>query len=184
MQKFLNSILSQVQLKCRVILIIAGAFWVGGFGSTASADALPSPSEEVLLTIVGDGPYNNDPTGVAFDMPMLLKVGSQVITTKTPWSDASYRFKGVPFKSIMKAAGMIEGRSYRLKALNDYEVLISWEDIDAFNPLIAYSQNNVPLSRRDRGPLWLIFPRDDIEELKNGRFDNYWIWQLIEIRSE
>jgi len=37
------------------------------------------------------------------------------------------------------------------------------------------------MTRRDRGPLWLIFPYDEHDALKESKYDNFWIWQLERI---
>ena len=37
------------------------------------------------------------------------------------------------------------------------------------------------LTARDKGPIWIVYPRDDIPELRNPRMDANWIWQLAKI---
>ncbi len=37
------------------------------------------------------------------------------------------------------------------------------------------------LTVRDKGPYWLVYPRDEFTELKDARFDHRWAWQLKEI---
>ena len=48
----------------------------------------------------------------------------------------------------------------------------------------AFRQNGAVLTVRDKGPLWIVFPRDDYPELNDPRVDLQWVWQLraIEIR--
>jgi hypothetical protein len=37
---------------------------------------------------------------------------------------------------------------------------------------------------RDKGPIWIVYPRDDFPELTDIRYDYRWVWQLtrLEIR--
>ncbi len=41
--------------------------------------------------------------------------------------------------------------------------------------------NGKPMRVRDKGPLWLVYPRDQRAELQNAVMDERWIWQLFEI---
>jgi hypothetical protein len=37
------------------------------------------------------------------------------------------------------------------------------------------------LSRDDKGPLWIVYPRDDHEALQDIRYDYRWVWQLYQL---
>lgn len=147
-------------------------------------ETLSKPTGKVLLTVKGQVTNTNDASGAIFDMPMLLELGTQSFVTHTPWSDVTYKFKGIAIKDILKAVGASKSSTIKLKALDDYQVVVPWEDLIPHNAILAFSRNNVPLTRRDRGPLWLVFPRDANEILEDSKFDNYWVWQLLEIEVQ
>ncbi|MCI2394477.1 hypothetical protein [Aliiroseovarius sediminis] len=37
------------------------------------------------------------------------------------------------------------------------------------------------LERSDKGPLWIVYPRDAHKELQDIRYDYRWVWQLSEL---
>jgi len=36
-----------------------------------------------------------------------------------------------------------------------------------------------PLSVRDKGPIWIVYPRDEFPELATPEVNSRWIWQLV-----
>ena len=34
---------------------------------------------------------------------------------------------------------------------------------------------------RDKGPLWIVYPRDDFPELDNRLIRSRWVWQVKEL---
>jgi hypothetical protein len=34
------------------------------------------------------------------------------------------------------------------------------------------------LKVRDKGPLWIVYPRDEYSALRNNIHDSRWVWQL------
>jgi len=108
-----------------------------------------------------------------------------VLRTHTAWTKGQHEFRGVALKDLLQAAGFdaasLEGRRLRLRALNEYEVEIPAEDGRIYNPLLARSMDGTPMLRSDKGPLWLVYPRDQFPELHDQRFDHRWAWQLAVI---
>ncbi len=37
------------------------------------------------------------------------------------------------------------------------------------------------LTRRDKGPLWLVYPRDNDAVLQDAKYDHRWAWQLSQL---
>lgn len=107
------------------------------------------------------------------------------IVTHTAWTEGARRFDGVSLKELLARAGFdaasLAGRSLRLQALNEYEVTIPAEDCDLYNPLLARSMDGAAMQRSDKGPIWLVYPRDDHADLHDQRFDHRWAWQLAVI---
>jgi hypothetical protein len=50
--------------------------------------------------------------------------------------------------------------------------------------ILALSMDGRELSLRDKGPIWIVYPRDDHKELHDPVFNSRWIWQLdrLELR--
>jgi hypothetical protein len=66
-------------------------------------------------------------------------------------------------------------------ALNDYEVTIPLSDFLRWDVVFATALNGKPLSRRDKGPIWVMYPIDQHETLRQSTYDNRLIWQLKSI---
>lgn len=157
------------------VLCVVGAIVATGRGSLA--DPLPSPTGRVILTIEGKITNTNVGDQAQFDFAMLEAMGEQVVRTTTPWTDGQQRFTGVPMQDLMMAVGAI-GRSVRAIALNDYSYRIDLSDFEKYPVLLAFTQNGERLRIRDKGPLWIIYPRDEFEELAEKSVEPRMVWQL------
>jgi hypothetical protein len=156
-----------------------------GWPSLAGADqaTLPRPAGPVILTVSGSIANTNAPGRAEFDRAMLEGLGVETLTTSTSWTDGPQRFEGVRATKLLEAVGA-EGSTVRAIALNDYLAEIPVETIEDYPVFLAFRQNGVVLTARDKGPLWMVFPRDDYPELNDPRIDIQWVWQLkaIEVR--
>ena len=56
----------------------------------------------------------------------------------------------------------------RFIAANDYYVDIPTEDFADYDAILAMEADGKPLSRRDKGPLWLMYPISDHAELQRS----------------
>jgi hypothetical protein len=70
------------------------------------------------------------------------------------------------------------GKSIVATALDDYTIEIPIEDFTRYNVLLAMRMNGRPLSPTDKGPLWIVYPRDDHAELRDPTLNAHWVWQL------
>ncbi|MEZ5866250.1 MAG: hypothetical protein R3D25_20040 [Geminicoccaceae bacterium] len=73
------------------------------------------------------------------------------------------------------------GNAMRMWALNDYRVVIPMSDVRDYDPLVAWRAAGVDLTRRDRGPLWVIYPWSSYPELDKRIISQRSIWQLNEL---
>lgn len=142
--------------------------------------ALPKPSGEVLLTVTGEMTERNLEDGSSFDRHMLESLGTVEMRTTTPWTDGVGVFRGVLMSDLLDRVGA-SGEVAHALALNDYEVVIPTEDFYRYPVLLAFEMNGQALTIRDKGPLWIVYPRDDFAELKVLDTDRKMIWQLIEL---
>lgn len=143
--------------------------------------ALPEPTQPPLLVVEGAiGATNRDGAAV-FDRPMLHALGLRTLRTSTTWTDGVPTFEGVLLRDVLRAVAA-QGETVEAIALNDYRIRIPVSDFETYDVLIALSMNGKELTARDKGPLWIVYPRDDHPELKNGRRDHRWVWQLKTLR--
>ncbi|MGE4244348.1 molybdopterin-dependent oxidoreductase [Ramlibacter sp.] len=142
-----------------------------------AADALPRPTGAVLLTISGSIAVTNAGKEARFDRAMLEKLGVRTMQTSTTWTTGVKTFEGVLARDVMKTAGA-KGTEIRAIALNDYAVMIPMEDFERYDVLLAFRMDGQDLTARDKGPLWVVYPRDAHRELNDSKFDARWAWQL------
>lgn len=147
-----------------------------------AADPLPAPQGEVLLTVTGlIGRHNGKgPDGKAqarFDRAMLERLGWSEVVTATPWHSKIMRFEGVPLRAVLDAIGAT-GEILQAGALNDYAAAVPVSDTRKYNVILAMKADGVPLSLRDKGPLFIIYPYDDDTDLQTDSVYIRSVWQL------
>ena len=129
------------------------------------------------LTVVG-------PAGErVYGMAELRGLGMSEITTSTPWTDGVETFTGVPLARLLDDASLLGG-TVRLIALNDYEGVMPAAELEAQIPVVAYWRNGRPMSIRDKGPFWIVFPFDDGEQYNSELVYSRSVWQLVRIVVE
>ena len=75
---------------------------------------------------------------------------------------------------------MTEG-TLKATAINDYAVEIPVEDAVEGGPIIAFMRNGAPMSVRDKGPLWIVYPYDSDPAYQTEVIYSRSIWQLDRI---
>ena len=169
----------------RVRFVRGGLFAVLLLAATVAMPALageplPEPSGRVILTISG-AIENTNGDGVArFDRAMLERIGVTRIDTSTSWTDGVTKFEGVLARDLLKAVGAT-GENVSARALNDYAIDIPFSDFESYDVLFAFRMDGVDLTPRDKGPLWIVYPRDENPELRNQNVDAKWLWQLAKL---
>lgn len=150
------------------LLFAAMALGVMGPGTVRAADA--------VLTVIGPG----GSLAVTFDMAALDALPQGTITTTTPWYDGPRTFTGPLLRAVLQQA-KVAGAVLRISALNDYSVEIPVEDLDLYGVVLATRIDGKPLSVRDKGPLFVIYPFDSRTDLKQEKFYSRAIWQVVRI---
>lgn len=140
------------------------------------AEGLPAPSGDVILTVTGAG-VTNMGGAAALDLAMLEEMGGTEIETSTIWTEGKQTFEGVPLEALIDRLE-IEGETLSAVAINDYAVEIPTSDAVEGGPIIAYKMNGNPMSVRDKGPLWVIYPYDSDPAYQTEVIYSRSIWQL------
>ena len=130
--------------------------------------------EAVLLTVTGLG----DP--LQFTLADLEAIGTRNIHTTTIWTEGLQDFSGTPLDAFIAALGVDQGTLYAF-AINDYMVEIPVSDAVARGPIIAHHRNGSPMSLRDHGPLWIVYPYDSDPAYQTELIYARSIWQLNRI---
>ncbi len=147
---------------------------------TASSRAAPAP---VVLSISGRISQHNAPQQFHWSMAMLEALPQHSFSTMTPWAPQPLQFSGPLLRDVLQAVGA-QGQRLQARALNDYSVQIPVQDALAHDLLLATRMNGQPMSVRQRGPLFVVYPFDSKPELKSSTYIERSIWQLRSIEVQ
>jgi hypothetical protein len=150
------------------------SLWLGAaLGTLAGvSDAQSSP---VVLTVRTAGGQAQP-----FDMARLELLPQRSIVTATPWYDHPRKFTGPLLRDVLAAAGA-KGTTLKAIALNDYAVVIPVADAMKFDVVVARLLDDKPMPRREKGPLFIIYPFDEQPELRKQLYFTRCAWQLRDI---
>ena len=129
---------------------------------------------EVLLTLTHDGGTSE------FDIAALEALGAEEFSTTTIWTEGEQTFTGVSLLALLAEAGISDG-TLKATAINDYAVEIPVSDAVVGGPIVAYFLNGEPMSVRDKGPLWIVYPFDADPHYQTEVIYSRSIWQLDRI---
>lgn len=169
-------------MRCVMLLGMLAAFW-SGISFSYAAEPLPPPQGPVVLTISGNITQTNAPAGQAqFDKAMLEALGKASYTTSSEVSAKPMQFEGVPLRAVLDRVGA-KGKAIQATALNAYQATIPMDDLQ-FEPILAMKVDGQVITARDKGPLWIVYPRDKFPALEDVRYDSRWVWQLSKLHIE
>ena len=115
-----------------------------------------------------------------FDMALLDGLPRHSFATSTIWTEGVNTYEGVLLTDLLAAVGAT-GTNILAKALNDYEITFPVAEATVEGPLLAYRTNGEPMSVREKGPIWVIFPFDAVEAFRTEQTYARSIWQLDRI---
>lgn len=150
-------------------------------GSAAGLAFLSAPAwaDDILLTLSG----NVEGGERTFTDADLLALPQVSFETATNWTEGNLTFSGPSLASVLEAAGAGDG-DLTLAAINDYVVSMPRAVVEAGAPIVANRIDGAPFSRRDKGPLWIVFPYDSDERFRSETIFAYSVWQLAGISVE
>lgn len=164
----------------RPFLLRAAAFLALAFAAPALAGSEPvalPPADfaRASLTVVG-------PSGEKTYSPAELEaLGTYRMRTVTPWLPEATDHDGVRLADVLAAHGLADAEAVRIIAENDYAVVVpraAWTGNDA---LIATRVAGKPHTRRNKGPLQIVFPMSDRPELGQNEHWALWVWMAARI---
>lgn len=162
-----------------VLAVLAGLL---AAAPAARAQSLGTPKGAVLLTVTGEIGRTNRDGAMAFDRAMLKALPQTSFTTTTIWTEGAHRFTGVQLADLLDAVDA-EGETLWAAALNDYEITMPVADARD-GALVAYAMDGEPMSVREKGPLWIVYPYDSNVAYQTETIYARSIWQLNRIRIE
>lgn len=166
-----------------VLLAPVFALCLGVLTSPVLADPMPVATGEVILTVDGNLGPDAPEGGYALDIEGLKTLPSISFDTSTIWTDGVQTFQGVSLKQFLALSGATEG-ILTVEALNGYLVEMPISDLEDDAPIIAYHIDGKEFSRREKGPLWLVYPYDRDEKYKSELTYANSVWQVQKLTVE
>lgn len=165
-----------VYLRAGALGLFAGALAaLPGFGQS-----LPAPAGPTILTVTGLDPANHPGGQAAFDLPMLKALPQATIETTSIWTDGRHHYTGVPLSALAGYLHLTDV-TLRLHALNDYSVEMPLSETETSAPVLAYQMDGAPMSVRDKGPIWIVYPYDSGAQYRSDTIYSRSVWQLDRI---
>ncbi|SFQ69687.1 hypothetical protein SAMN05421853_1257 [Roseivivax halotolerans] len=159
--------------KLITVIAIGFSLWL----APVAAQTLDTPQGDVVLTISGDIADTNDGNVARFDMEMLEAMEQVSFETTTLWTEGTSAFTGVPLAALLDRLGVTEG-TIRASAINDYSIEIPVESVTETAPIVAYQLDGAAMPRRQKGPLWIVYPYDSDAAFRTEVIYSRSIWQL------
>lgn len=131
----------------------------------------------LVLEVRGAIARANSDGAAYFDMEMLKALPAARLETTTAVTNGVRQFDGFLMRDLLDFIGA-DGSTVTAIALNDYAIDIAVDEFSRFDILVAYEMDGEPLLSSDKGPLWIVYPRDQHAELQDIRYDYRWVWQL------
>lgn len=143
---------------------------------------VPEPSSPVVLTVDRKIRMSRP---VRFDLPNLEAVGLIQFATSTSWTTSPSLFEGVRLAAVLDVAGADPAATTLvLTSLNDLQIRVPIADARTWPVMLALRRDGSRLSRRDRGPIWVVYPQHAFPELDHRTYHQRWLDQLKSITVE
>ena len=161
----------------RAALVFLSLFLIQQEHSLA-AEPLPIQSGRTVLTVTGHLGVTNQPQAAGLSMAFLQSFPPLTIRTTTPWTTGTVTFVGVRLRDLLMRLDARPVTAVEAKAIDDYTAPIPLADINAYDIILAYRLDGKPLDQLSRGPLWVIYPFSDHDELQQETYYSRGVWQL------
>ena len=137
--------------------------------------AMPAAAQDILVVGNAAEPARGE---VHFSEADLLALPQVTIRTRTDYTDGVVEFIGPLARDAVAFIEIGTATTVHLVAANDYAIDITLSELFDYDVILAMQANGERLTMRDKGPIWLMYPLDDHEEMQDPVFNNRLIWQL------
>lgn len=137
-------------------------------------------ADSVLLTLHNpaiEGTHGK----ISFSRRDLEALDWSTIVTSNEFIDGVSEFRGPPAHAVLSQIGHAGASRVRLTSASDFFVDVDVAELEEFGAILAMERDGEPLSLRDQGPIWLMYPLDDHPELQDSRFNSRLVWHLTRI---
>jgi hypothetical protein len=148
-------------------------------GLLVAAPAAGAVAAAPALQLVGAGGAET----LDLSLDELAAMPQTTVATETEFTDGMVSFSGPLVRDVLGTLGLDKFETVRFVAANDYYVDIPTSDFADFPVILAMDADGKRLSRRDKGPLWLIYPISEHAALRDPIYLRRLIWQVVRIEA-
>lgn len=145
-------------------------------------------TEPVVLTLFGDIQLDEQQyERLDFTLSDLQALPQGEIITAHPWVSRPHHYQGVDLNRLVaRLFGHRRVITLYMEALNGFSVAVDWPQVSPLAPILAWQDNGKAMSRRNKGPLWLMLPFDRVPKVQQADLLHFMAWQLrnIKVHSE
>jgi hypothetical protein len=105
-------------------------------------------------------------------------------TTYDPYEKRRVHYKGVLLRELVGRYADPGVQAVRLLAVDDYRITLTRPEWTRWDILLATQMDGRHLSRREKGPVKIVFPYDTAKDIDHKVYDPKWIWQITQIEFE
>jgi hypothetical protein len=120
---------------------------------------------------------------VELSLDDLAAMPQVTVATENEFTDGKVAYRGPLVRDVLAQLQLDELENVRFVAANDYYVDIPTQDFLDYDVILAMSADGERLSRREKGPLWLMYPISDHAELESPLYLRRLIWQVVRIEA-
>lgn len=145
--------------------------------------AVPAAAGQQIYDVTGHIDAAKGPS-LSISADEVAAIGAtEISTTIFVMGPEQHKVKGVLMRDLVKYAGG-RGTSIKIIALDGYAMDIPMSDFDKYDAVVATEIDGKPLTVRDHGPAWLIYPASQHPELKDTVYDSRSVWQIKTIEID
>lgn len=129
------------------------------------------------------------------------KYANVEIATRTPWSKQGevVVFRGPKIVDVLRAHELDRGKSVQFVAFDNFMSEITLEEIEKYNPIFAIDracneadrasgrcaadQEFTPLQPQEQGPIFLVWPYDELPSAYVPARNSIWVWFVVTVRQ-
>lgn len=178
-----SRLVRQLRVLGRILFMLVVLGSAGASAEQVLLYAGETPTGEVLLEVHGLVTHTKGYNHARFDRAMFEALPRAELVTHTSVTDGPQHFSGFLLRDVLAYVGAT-GQTVVASALNGYVIGFAVAEFEQYDVVLADSQNGERLLPSDKGPFWLVYPRDQHSELQDIRYDYRWVWQLIRLDVE
>ena len=122
-----------------------------------------------------------DKREIPLDEAALAALPQTEFETATPWTAGVHRYRGPTLKAMLAAQGLKDVTHVRVTGLNGYQQQFDLAPFAEVPLTLVRYQDDKPLTRRNKGPVWLLMPFSEYPEFDVSPIHSFMVWQLVRI---